>query len=44
MIIHFTKAVAYIKINLGDFMNVYDIKKDNLEIKFNPIEKKYLAY
>ena len=25
-------------------MNVYDIKKDNLEIKFNPIEKKYLAY
>ena len=25
-------------------MNVYDIKKDNLEIKFNPIEKKYVAY
>ena len=25
-------------------MYLYDIKNDNLEIKFNRIEKKYVAY
>ena len=40
----FTNIMIYIKINLGDFMNTFDIKNDNLSIKFNRFEQKYEAY